>query len=382
MKEYNVMNEVLECLKDFEEPKYDINDIEYVFEKIKVNLGKYLIKVQKECYEFENYYIKFYFSVEKEEDAKRCLRLVTDVMVWLQGLSVRAYITEDYYVCFEVERPIKHVIGLKKLLMQPIENENKNGRYCVIGQTSSKTLYCDITNAPHLLILGGTGSGKTILVHDIIVSLVARYSPEQLKLVLIDPKAVEFKEYDGLPHLINGKPILKLDEIKSTLEDLINLMLSRYELCRKHGVKNIDEYNEHAKNNQMPLLAKIIVIIDEFSFMFTFDKKQFEALISQLVSKARSMGIHLILSTQMLTREVVSSMLRTNIPSRICFRVASNVDSRLAIDENGANNLLGRGDLLYKGLDTPYLVRALAGYIGTQEIKDVISVIKKKYGEN
>ena len=382
-KEYNVLSKVIDILAAYDAPEYDINKIEDIFDQIKLVFDEFKVKLEKGKYEIENYFIRYYFSSDKETVLKRALKYVDDIRLRLQCLSVRAYINnEKECVCIEVVNPQRHVAGLKELLSQPIKNENKNGRYCVIGKVNSKALYSDITKMPHLLIAGATGSGKSVLIHEIIVSLIARYSPEELKLLLIDPKCVEFGVYDDLPHLINGKSICQLGDILDSLDSLINEMNNRYEMFANLNVKNIDEYNKHAQEADMPLLQKIVVVADEFADLLLVDKKKFENAVMTLATKCRAAGIHLILATQRPSKDTITPTIKACLPSRIACKLITEIDSKLVLDENDAQTLVGNGDLLYRDVTMLSTVRVLAGYVSLNEIKEIVTLIKKEYNEN
>ena len=382
-KEYNVLSKVVDVLATYDTPEYDINKIEEIFDQIKFVFDEFKVNLEKGKYEIENYFIRYYFSSDKETVLKRALKYVDDIRLRLQCLSVRAYISnEKECVCIEVVNPQRHVAGLKELLSQPIKNENKNGRYCVIGKVNSKALYSDITKMPHLLTAGATGSGKSVLIHEIIVSLIARYSPEELKLLLIDPKCVEFGVYDDLPHLINGKSIYQLDDILDSLDSLINEMNNRYEMFANLNVRNIDEYNKHAEEAKMPLMQKIVVVVDEFADLMLADKKHFENAVMTLATKSRAAGIHLILATQRPSKDTITPTIKACLPSRIACKLITEIDSKFVLDEGDARNLVGNGDLLYRDVTMLSTVRALAGYVSLKEIREIVTIIKKEYYEN
>lgn len=379
-KEYNMLSKILGVLNECDAPKYQVDKIEETFEQIKVVFDEFKLKLEKGKYEIENYFIRYYFYSNKDTVLKKALNLVNTVKLRLKSLSVRAYVKQDENcVCFEVLNSQRSVVGLKELLSQPIENESETGRYFVVGKANAKALYRDITKMPHLLVTGATGSGKSVLTHDIIVSLVARYSPSQLKLLLIDPKCVEFSIYNGLPHLINEKSIFNLEEILTSLDSVVEEMNNRYETFSNYGVLNVDDYNKLAQKRGLPLLGKIVVVIDEFIDLLSIEKKRFEKVIMELATKSRATGIHLIALTQRLSKSAAVSSIKACLPSRISCKMDTEVDSKLALGESGATELIGYGDLLYKDATTPFAIRALAGYVSDDEISKIVSIIKNEY---
>lgn len=376
-----VVNKVLEILPNFECPEYDVKAIEDIFNQIKSVLDQGKVKVEKSKYEIENYFIRYYFRPASVSALKKAMRLVDDIKLHLQCLSVRACLKEDC-VCFEVVNPQRNQVGLKELLGQAVQDEKENGCYFVLGKAQGQALNCDITKMPHLLIGGATGSGKSILIHEIITSLITRYSPDQLKLLLVDPKGVEFAVYDGLPHLLNGHFLMEGEQVFLALEKLIEEMNNRYECFAKCALKSIDEYDKYAEEFNKEKLPRIVAVIDEFADFTCINKKEFEKLVFNLTVKCRAAGIYLILSTQRPSKDTITPLIRSGLPSRIACKLTSMADSKLLIDEKGAERLIGWGDLLYKSVAMIEPIRALAGYIGNKEIKNVVSIVKNQYQEN
>lgn len=377
----DLVNKAIDCLGEFVAPKQDTNLVESIFDQIKDVLLEYKVKVDKSNFEIHNYFVRYYFSSNNEQMLKKSLKFVDDVKFRLKCLSVRAYLKNEY-VCFEVVNPQKSQVGLKELLGQTIVNEKESGCYCVIGKMDGKVLNCDITKMPHLLIAGATGSGKSVLIHEIIVSLIARYAPNELKLLLIDPKGVEFNVYNDVPHVVNGKSIMNDNEIISAFEALIEEMDNRYDSFEKYSVVNIDEYNKYAQKNNIELMRKIVVVIDEFADLIEEYKKEFEQLVLNLSSKCRAAGIYLIFATQRPSKDVVTTTIGACLPSRIACKLMNALDSKLIMGVEGAEQLIGWGDLLYKDITMKEPVRALAGYVSGKEIREIVSIIKKEYNED
>ena len=374
----DLVDKAIDCLGEFVAPKQDSDLVKSIFDQIKDVLLDYKVKVDKSNFEIHNYFVRYYFSSDNENMLKKSLKFIDDVKLRLKCLSVRAYL-KNGYVCFEVVNPQKSQVGLKELLGQSIENEKESGCYCVIGKMDGKTLNCDITKMPHLLIAGATASGKSVLIHEIIVSLISRYSPNELKLLLIDPKGVEFNVYNDVPHVVNGKSIMSDNEIISAFEALIEEMDKRYDSFEKYSVVNIDDYNKYAQNNNIDLMRKIVVVIDEFADLMEGHKNEFERLVRDLTSKCRAAGIYLIFSTQRPSKDTVTTAINACLPSRIACKLMYSLDSKLIIGAEGAEQLIGWGDLLYKDVTMIEPVRALAGYISGKEIREIVSIVKEYY---
>lgn len=244
----------------------------------------------------------------------------------------------------------------------------------------SETKSLDLTKAPHMLIAGQTGSGKSVCINAIISSLIASKTPKELNLILIDPKVVELMPYENIPHLLF--PIItETQKAKESLDYAIKEMEARYQKLSDLGVRNIESYNSKvSKESQMPY---IVIVIDEFADLMYTSKKEIEIQIIRLAQKARAIGIHLILATQRPSVNVITGILKANIPTRIAFQVASQIDSRTILDCMGAEKLKGKGDLLLKGTGSESEIRNYQGvYISDSEIKCIISSVEEKYSED
>ncbi len=242
----------------------------------------------------------------------------------------------------------------------------------------------DLTKMPHLLVAGSTGSGKSVCINGIIGSILMRYRPDEVKLVLVDPKQVELSNYNGVPHLLC--PVVT-DPKKASLvlQKVVNEMDKRYHIFAEKGTKKIDDYNkmieaENSKNpdNKIARMPYIIVIVDEMADLMIVARKEVEDSIMRITQLARAAGIHLIVATQRPSTDVITGVIKTNIPSRIAFAVASNVDSRTILDSPGAEKLLGKGDMLFlpMGENTP--IRIQGCFISDDEIRRLIEAVCKE----
>ncbi|MBQ4268630.1 MAG: DNA translocase FtsK, partial [Clostridia bacterium] len=244
----------------------------------------------------------------------------------------------------------------------------------------NRKVYGDICKMIHLLVAGSSGSGKSVFLGSLIISLITKYSPAELRLILIDPKKTEFVLYNDLPHLMINEIITDVNKAIQSLNWAIGEMNRRYTLFEKMSregtyVVNIDEYNAHLPEGEEKL-PKIVVVIDELADLMLAAKKEVEDRIQNLTQKARAAGIHLIVATQRPSADVITGVIKGNLPTRIAFAVASDVDSRVILDQTGAQKLLGKGDFLYtmSGVNTP--VRVQSAFSSSEESQNVIRYIK------
>jgi len=260
----------------------------------------------------------------------------------------------------------------------------------VIGKDiAGDPLIEDLAVMPHLLIAGTTGSGKTVCINGLIVSLLFKFSPDNLRFIMIDPKMVELSGYNGLPHLL-CPVITSAKQAKHALEWAVGEMESRYQLFAKLGVRNIEMFNVKKKNGQITAkdddacveipdkIPYIVVIIDELADLMLISRDEIEDSITRLTQLSRAVGIHLILATQRPSVDVITGVIKANFPARISFKVASKVDSRTVLDANGADKLLGRGDLLFLKPGSSKLTRAQGCLVNDSEIEGIVEFIKKQ----
>src|SRR3954463_1654732 len=244
-----------------------------------------------------------------------------------------------------------------------------------IGKDISGTpLVADLDKMPHLLVAGQTGSGKSVMINAILTSLLYRNSPSDLKLILVDPKQVEMKPYDDIPHLLTPV-ITEPEKCISALKWAVAEMERRYRALADVSKRNIGEYNNLKKEEGMPY---IVIVIDELADLMMMAARDVEALIVRIAQKARAVGIHLILATQRPSVDVITGLIKANVPARIAFTTASQVDSRTIIDQMGAEKLLGRGDMLLLTSDMPKPKRVQAAFISDDETVKVTGFIQEQ----
>ena len=256
-------------------------------------------------------------------------------------------------------------------------NNDKNLQIAVGKNIDGSPVYQNIIDMPHALIAGATKSGKSVCINTLLVSLLLKNSPEQLRLILVDPKVVEFTFYNNLPHL--ATPVIN-DPYDATeaLKWAVNEMERRYKVLSNNRVRNIDDYNKkRIEYPQMENLPFIVVVVDEFNDLIMQCSAEANDAIVRLAQKARAAGIHIILATQRPTAKVVSGTIKANITCRIAFKVATDLDSRIILDEQGAETLLGRGDMLIKNSGLPERVQG--AYISDPEITRICDYLIDKY---
>ena len=271
----------------------------------------------------------------------------------------------------------REVIGLKEVLSTPIENERENSLYFPLGKANGKVINLYLWSVANVLVSGSTGSGKSVFLHQMITSLIAKYSPEQVKLLLIDSKMVEFNCYEGLPHLLR-EPIYDYQETLDSLEYVIKLIEERYKKIFDSSAKDFNDYNEKAKQSGEEIMPALVVVIDEFADLVVVNKKRFEEVITAITAKGRGAGVHVIASTQRPSKSVITPNLKALMPTKIAFRVTTKEDSKVALGQVGAEKLYGYGDGLYKGIDSENAVNFQSAYVSGKEILEVVNLIKNE----
>jgi len=305
----------------------------------------------------------------------RIVSLADDLALALAAPAVRieAPVPGQAYVGIEVPNPDKTLVGLRGIMESPELRRHGGDLLLPLGRdTAGRPIIMDLTRAPHMLIAGQTGSGKSVCINTIITGLLMRHGPESLRFVMIDPKMVELPGYNGIPHLL-GKVITDMDQVMGALTWLMLQMDDRYQLFRAEGVRNIDAYNALARRRKsMESLPYMVLIVDELADLMMTAADDVERQITRLAQLARATGIHLILATQRPSTDVVTGLIKANFPSRIAFSVTSQIDSRVILDQPGAERLLGRGDMLLMRPDAPKLFRIQGCFVDDREIEHVV----------
>ncbi len=289
-------------------------------------------------------------------------------------VRVEAPIPGKSLVGIEVPNRSLEVVAIKPLLASEEMAKSKSKLSVVLGRdTGSKPMIIDISRMPHCLIAGTTGSGKSACLNAFITSLLYRNSPDELKLILIDPKRVEMSGYNDIPHLL-CPVITEPDKILSSLKWAMSEMDRRYKLFQSVGVRNIQGYNDMSGFQALP---NIVIVIDELADLMMFAPVEVEDAITRLAQLARATGIHLVVATQRPSVDVITGLIKANIPCRIAFNVSSMVDSRVILDTPGAEKLLGRGDMLFMPPDASKPMRIQGSFVQDNEVNNMIKFIKE-----
>lgn len=296
------------------------------------------------------------------------------------GIRIEAPIPNKPAVGIEVPNRNTDVVPFRALIESPQIAEKKSKLAAVLGKDiSGEIIIADIAEMPHLLIAGTTGSGKSVCVNSIIMSMLFRSTPEEVRFIMIDPKAVEFMIYNGIPHLLIPV-VTDPKKAAGALAWAVTEMLKRYNLFAEYNVRNLQAYNSLAdKDPEMQKMPQIVIFIDELADLIMASKNEVEDSICRLAQMARAAGMHLVIATQRPTVDVVTGLIKANIPSRIALKVSSGIDSRTIIDEQGADKLLGKGDMLFKSTAMPKPRRVQGCWISDKEVDRVVTFIKKSF---
>ena len=307
---------------------------------------------------------------------QRIVSLGDDIALAMKAQSVRivAPIPGKSRVGIEVPNSSIGAVYLKEVLSSP-EFQNAQSKLTIaLGKDiTGKSVVSDLAEMPHLLIAGTTGSGKTVCVNSLILSILYRATPEEAKFLMVDPKMVELSVYNGLPHLL-CPVVTDARKVSNALNWVVSEMEERYKLLAKAGSRNIESYNQKEPDK----LSYIIVVIDELADLMAIAANTIENAITRLAQLSRAVGIHLILATQRPSVDVITGVIKANFPARISFKVASKVDSRTVLDANGADKLLGRGDMLFMRPGEAKLIRAQGSLLRDAEIERVVEFIKSE----
>lgn len=290
-------------------------------------------------------------------------------------IRIEAPIPGRSLVGIEIPNRSLEVVPLRTMLASQKMQKNKGKLVVSLGlDVAGEPAMADITKMPHVLIAGTTGSGKSVSLNSFIVSILFRASPQEVRFIMIDPKRVEMTVYNGIPHLLTPV-IVESDKILSSLKWAVNEMERRYKIFADKGVRNIESYNELLGFQELPF---IIIMIDELADLMSYAPVEVEDAIARLAQMARATGIHLVIATQRPSVDVITGLIKANVPCRIAFSVSSMTDSRVILDSPGAEKLLGRGDMLYIPPDQAKAARIQGTFISEKDIKKVVDFLKEK----
>ena len=307
--------------------------------------------------------------------------LADNIALRLAAQSVRivAPIPGKHAVGIEVPNAKRNIVSFREIIEGELSREGKKPEIPVVlgKDITGEAVTVDMIQMPHLLIAGATGSGKSVCVNSMILTLLYQKSPAECRLILIDPKIVELKLYNDIPHLLTPV-ITEPKKAFQALQYCIFEMERRYACLDSMGVRDIRSYNKRIKERNIATenMPYIVVVIDEFADLMATTGKELESTVARLAAMSRAVGIHLVLATQRPSIDVITGLIKANIPSRIAFMVASKMDSRIIIDMVGAEKLLGKGDMLYAGAVDPFPIRMQGAFVSEEEVERVVDYVK------
>ena len=296
------------------------------------------------------------------------------------GVRIEAPIPGKSAVGIEVPNNKVACVALRDVI-ESDEFQKANGilNFAVGKEINGNMRVCDLQKMPHMLVAGSTGSGKSVCLNTMLISMLYKYSPDDLKLILIDPKQVEFFMFNGLPHMLLKNAITEPQKAINSLKWAIQEMERRYTLMTNYGVRNLTEYNKTSEvvSGKVEKVPSIVIVIDEVADLMATCSKELEDYISRLAAKARAAGIHIVLATQRPSVDVITGVIKTNLPSRIAFAVLNYQDSKTILDKGGAEKLLGKGDMLLQTMDMPEPKRVQGCFVSDKEVKAITDYIKQ-----
>jgi S-DNA-T family DNA segregation ATPase FtsK/SpoIIIE len=295
-------------------------------------------------------------------------------------IRIQAPVPGHSYVGIEVPNDEMTLVALRDILESDTFQRNKSPLRMALGRdVTGHPITTTLENMPHLLIAGTTGSGKSVCVNSILTSFLMYNTPDDLRLILVDPKRVELTGYNGIPHLLSPV-VVEIDRVIGALQWMTREMDKRYHMFAQVGSRNISDYNTKMKLQGGKKLPLLVIVIDELADLMLVAPGETEQTITRLAQLARATGIHMILATQRPSVDVVTGLIKANFPARIAFAVASNTDSRVILDQPGAERLLGRGDMLFQAPDAPSAARLQGVFVSDQEIQNLVEFWRAQVG--
>lgn len=322
---------------------------------------------------------QYALDISKGTRLSKITALSTDLALALSAptgqIRIEAPIPGRNLVGVEVPNRSAEYVTLKTMLSSPAMKKHKSKLAVALGiDVAGNPSIVDIASMPHLLIAGSTGSGKSVCINSFMCSILFRATPEEVKFILVDPKRVELTGYSDIPHLLTPV-IVEPSKVVSALKWATQTMDKRYKMLAEVGVKNINDYNELAGLATMP---NIVIVIDELADVMLFAPAEVEESVTRIAQMARAVGIHLVLATQRPSVDVLTGLIKANVPTRIAFNVTSMTDSRVILDSPGAEKLLGRGDMLFQAPDKPKPVRVQGTFVSGEEAKSLVDFLKSQ----
>lgn len=369
---------IFTAVKEFkEELKKDLEDLAQVLQS---KLERFGINGKVTAIKHGPVVTLFEYQPDADSKLSKIVALEDDLAMALEAKSIRiiAPIPGTSFVGFEVANKNPSSVYFSNVIHSDEYKNFKGSLPLVLGEDIiGRSVVVDLAKMPHLLVAGSTGSGKSVALNTMLVSLLCKHNPDELKLILIDPKRLEFSSYHDIAHLIF--PIVtQVKDANGILKWLVKKMEDRYDYMAKLGIKNIFDYHEAYGQEAKKKMPFIVLVIDELSDLMMTVGKEVEVQIARIAQMARAAGIHMILATQRPSVDVITGLIKVNFPSRISFRVTSKVDSRTILDCVGAEKLLGRGDMLFLNSSAADLERVHGAYISTKEINSVVNYIRSQ----
>ena len=371
-------------LPDEAEKKRNEQEQKYRADMILTTLKTANIEPKIEDIKFGPSITRFELSIPPTVPVKRLLEKQDDLNLWLAArdkIRIIAPIQGTSRIGIEVPNSKSETVGVKTLISSKEFSTAKQSTlsFCMGKDIVGRPVILDIAKMPHLLVAGATGTGKSVFLNTLLISLIYKYSPEELRIILVDPKVVEFSIFRGIPNLMFNEIFTNNAKVCSMLEWAVQEMEERYVKLNDVLAKNIDEYNSYIEKKKGKKMPKILIIIDEFADLMnsSSERKLMENKISRLAAKARAAGIHLIMATQRPSADIMEGSIKTNFTSRIAFKMASPTDAMVIMGEGGADKLLGMGDSLFRTSNMPSAERAQGSYVSTEEIEMVTKYIKE-----
>lgn len=326
----------------------------------------------------------FEFEPSAGTRVSKIASLESDLALSMSALSIRiiAPIPGKNAVGIEIPNKNRQSVSIKELLQTSEFKNSKSPLTVALGKdVIGKPYMSDIRKMPHLLVAGTTGSGKSVGINTMICSILYKSSPDEVKFIMIDPKMVELSIYDGIPHLM--APVVTDTRLAaSVLKNVVAEMTRRYTLLAEKKVRNLDGYNEIIKDDeQAEKMPYLVVIVDEFADLMMVAGKDVEMSIARIAQMARAVGIHLIIATQRPTTNVITGLIKANMPARLSFKVSQKNDSRVILDQNGADTLLGMGDSLFIPPGTSDALRIHGAFVSDDEVRDIVKYLHEQFGE-
>jgi len=367
----------LDLLRDYTEMSSDVGDTELRKHKIKEVLKSFNIDIEIDKVQSGPSVTQYRLRTPFGTRVAQISGLQNDIAMALESptgtVRIEAPIPGTSLIGVEVPNNNRGTVGFKTLITADTMKTMKSKLAIVLGKdVGGRVLAYDVGKMPHMLVAGTTGSGKSVFIHNVIFSILYRSTPHEVKFIMIDPKRVELIHYQDIPHLITPV-ITDMDKAPGVFKWLVGEMERRYKLLEKARVPNIDAYNDQSGFQAMPY---IVMVVDELAEIMVVDSQGVEKSIIRLAQLARAVGIHLLLAVQRPSTNIITGSIKANIPCRVAFNVASQIDSRVIIDQQGAEKLLGKGDMLFVPPDIAKPVRLQGGWVSPEEIKKLVTFLK------